>query len=220
MTGRKAKQTHYTFDFKVKVVKEVLEQDKKYGSYTAVARKYKIARYNIVKKWVELYERDPELLRDERFSEKPTLFRVTSQPARNRLNVLLDEKGMNGSQVASLMGVHRRVIHRYVTMPEIKIDLGTLQQLCEVLDCEPNELIELGKSEAYIVVDISSGSVLYDVQSGNYTKNINQAFLFATKQEANAVKERFKRRGTQAILPAQYLRNVETLQFGKGKQNG
>lgn len=73
-----------------------------------------------------------------------------------RLRLRMAEKGMYAtSDLVPLLaerGVHlsREQVFRLVTQPPQRLSMDTLAALCDILDCTPNDLIEIAVAQASV----------------------------------------------------------------------
>jgi putative transcriptional regulator len=62
--------------------------------------------------------------------------------ARFRLKELLEERGLNQSELARRSGVSFQTINSLVGNKSTRVDLATLDAISKVLGCEPGDLLE------------------------------------------------------------------------------
>jgi len=65
-----------------------------------------------------------------------------------RLNVLMAERRISGSELAERMGMNRVSVSRLknsLTMP--RLNEATLDKLCQALDCQPGDLLRYKPSQ-------------------------------------------------------------------------
>lgn len=77
------------------------------------------------------------------FTEKP-------MPIKWRLAVLMEDREMDYKEVAQKAGLHPVTISKLKNTREMppRLDRGTLEKLCKVLECQPGDLLRYQPGES------------------------------------------------------------------------
>lgn len=135
--------------------------------------------------------------------------------ASSNVEKLFRESGFSLKEFAVLTGIKRQNINKLFKSPAGSINYKHLQMFCDVLDVDPNTLLQLEPAQRFVIIDVKAGSVLIDEATKVFSSDLTRAVYFEDKKSADKALKKIKRKNKTLVIPDDMLQKVRGLQRKK-----